>query len=238
MLSVSACHSLLPSLAKTRVTLTTLSPRRKQLLFFYKIVSHKGFPVAIVSDCDSSFTSYFWSELHQLAGTKLFMATVYHPQNDGSTERNNCTFIKVLHTQLISHCCAWTDFLSATEFAINSCTHAATGMSPLYIEHCIHPCLPADMPAALKTTSATDFLTRLHTALSRGKGAAAKAQIRMQETLDKHSSASPFNVGDYVYLSTEDLTIASNTSTKFKEHFMGLFCILKLHAHGNATKLD
>jgi hypothetical protein len=111
-------------------------------------------------------------------------------------------------------------------------------MSPLYMEHGIHPRLPADMPAALKTTSATDFLTRLHAALRRGKDAAAEAQIHMQETLDKHRCASPFNVGDYVYLSTEDLTIASNTSTKLKERFMGPFCILELHAHGNAAKLD
>ncbi len=111
-------------------------------------------------------------------------------------------------------------------------------MSPLYMEHGIHPRLPADIPAALKTTWATDFLTRLHAALHRGKDAAAKAQIRMQETLDKHSCASPCNVGDYVYLSTEDLTIASNMSTKFKECFMGPFCILELHAHGNAAKLD
>jgi hypothetical protein len=215
-----------------------LTAEKTATIFFNKIVSHKGFPIAIVSDCDSSFTSNFWRALHQLLGTKLFMSTVYHPQTDSLTEHNNSTLLEVLRTQLISHNSAWTYFLSATKFAINSHTHAATGMSPLYMEHSIHPRLPADMPAALKTMSATDFLTLLHAALCSGKEAAAEAQISMQETLDKHSRASPFTVGNYVYLSTEDLTIASNTSTKFKERFMGPFCILELHAHGNAAKLD
>jgi hypothetical protein len=66
-----------------------LTAAKTATIFFNKIVSHKGFPLAIVSDRDSSFTSDFWRKLHQLACTKLFMSTAYHPQTDGLTERNN-----------------------------------------------------------------------------------------------------------------------------------------------------
>ena len=215
-----------------------LTAEKTARIFFDKIFSHKGLPLAIVSDRDSRFTSTFWQELHKLTGTKLFMSTAFHPQSDGLTERNNRTLIEILRTRLIADGGAWTDFLTATEFAINNTLQASTGMSPLFMEHGIHPRLPADLPPNLDNSPATDFRTRLEVALRRGQDAAAEAQIRMTAQLDKHRRPSPFKVGDLVYLSTNNLTVTPGDSSKFTERFVGPFRILELRGHNNAAKLD
>ena len=57
-----------------------------------------GIPSSIVSDCDTTLTSHFWTELFLLTNTKLNMSSGYHPQIDGQTEVIN----KCLETYL--HC--------------------------------------------------------------------------------------------------------------------------------------
>jgi hypothetical protein len=48
-------------------------------VFFAEIVRLHGIPQSMVSDCDTVFTSAFWRELMRLVGTKLHMATAFHP---------------------------------------------------------------------------------------------------------------------------------------------------------------
>jgi hypothetical protein len=44
---------------------------------------------SIVSDHDPIFTGHFWWELFSLAGIKLLMSSVFHPQSDGQSESAN-----------------------------------------------------------------------------------------------------------------------------------------------------
>jgi hypothetical protein len=48
-----------------------------------------GVPSSIVSDHDPIFTGHFWWELFSLAGIKLLMSSVFHPQSDGQSESAN-----------------------------------------------------------------------------------------------------------------------------------------------------
>ena len=65
-------------------------------LMFEHIYKMHGPLKNIISDRDVLFTSEFWSQLHQLIGTKLQMSSAYHPQLDGSTERANHTVTQML----------------------------------------------------------------------------------------------------------------------------------------------
>lgn len=56
-------------------------------LVFKDIYKHHGLPKSIVSDHDILFTGVFWQNLHKLVGTKLKMSSAYHPETDGTTER-------------------------------------------------------------------------------------------------------------------------------------------------------
>jgi hypothetical protein len=51
--------------------------------FFEEVVRLHGFPCSIVNDRDLVFTSSFWTKLFKLAGVKLQMSSVFHPQSDG-----------------------------------------------------------------------------------------------------------------------------------------------------------
>jgi hypothetical protein len=50
--------------------------------FFEGIVQLHGFSCCIVSDRDAVFTSTFWTELFNMAGTKLQMSSAFHPQSE------------------------------------------------------------------------------------------------------------------------------------------------------------
>jgi hypothetical protein len=70
-------------------TTTMVTAKGIAWLFLKEIVRLLGVLDSIVSDRDSKFMSILWRELQWLMGTKLLMATVFHPQTDGATERAN-----------------------------------------------------------------------------------------------------------------------------------------------------
>ena len=65
-------------------------------IFMDQIFRIHGIPSSIVSDCDATFTSNFWTKLFRLTGTKLNMSSGYHPQTDCQIEVIN----KCLETYL------------------------------------------------------------------------------------------------------------------------------------------
>jgi hypothetical protein len=70
-----AAHFILLAHSYTAVAVTRA--------FFDGIVRLHGIPCSIVSDRDPMFTSRFWTELFSLAGVKLCLSSVFHPQSDG-----------------------------------------------------------------------------------------------------------------------------------------------------------
>lgn len=89
-------------------------------LYMEGVFKLHGLPLAIVSDRDKIFTSYFWEQLFQSVGTKLHMSTAYHPQTDGQTERVN----QCLETYLryFTHSCPskWSTWLYLAEYWYNT----------------------------------------------------------------------------------------------------------------------
>ncbi|MBW0592074.1 hypothetical protein O181_131789 [Austropuccinia psidii MF-1] len=52
------------------------------IMIWNKVISHTGLFQNIISDRHSKFTSAWWTNLHNLFGTKLSFSTAYHPQTD------------------------------------------------------------------------------------------------------------------------------------------------------------
>jgi transposase InsO family protein len=58
-------------------------------LYVQNVVRLHGVPLAIISDKDSHFTSWFWQSLQKEMGTELKFSIAFHPQIDGQSERTN-----------------------------------------------------------------------------------------------------------------------------------------------------
>ncbi|MBW0492488.1 hypothetical protein O181_032203 [Austropuccinia psidii MF-1] len=57
------------------------------LLFWNNRISTCGGPKIIISGRDPNFTSEFWTNLHDMLGSKLSFSTAYAPQTNGLAER-------------------------------------------------------------------------------------------------------------------------------------------------------
>jgi hypothetical protein len=169
-------------------------------LFLSHIYRLHGFPAAIVSDRDPIFTSAFWRQLFQLAGTELRLSSSYHPQSDGQTERlNQCleTFLRCF----VSACPKkWSSWLPAAEYWYNTSLHSALGCSPFEVLYGRKPrslglsfdaAAPVALSAWLQERSVMQNLIHQHL---------IRAQTRMKKQADKHRSERSFSVGDWVYM--------------------------------------
>ncbi|MBW0577463.1 hypothetical protein O181_117178 [Austropuccinia psidii MF-1] len=57
------------------------------LLLLNIIIATCGVPKIIISDRYPNFTFKFWTNLHNMLGTKHAFSTAYHPEIDGLAER-------------------------------------------------------------------------------------------------------------------------------------------------------
>ena len=56
-------------------------------LFFNHIVHSYGISHVVLHDRDTQFTSYFWTTLWELLGTRVSLSSAYHPESNRQTER-------------------------------------------------------------------------------------------------------------------------------------------------------
>lgn len=199
-------------------------------LVFAKIYKLHGLPRAIISDRDVLFTSRFWKRLHQLIGTELRMSTAYHPQSDGSTERANRTITQLLRQCINPNQRDWVLKLPAIEFAINLARSDSTGFSPFFLNSGRMPrSMLWDSPKPDEFPGVRTFTERIRTATLAAHDAILAARVKQTRDANQHRRKAPFETGDLVYLSTENIKFPKGLVRKFLPKFIGPYKILKNH---------
>uniref|UniRef100_A0AAX7UFC4 Integrase catalytic domain-containing protein n=1 Tax=Astatotilapia calliptera TaxID=8154 RepID=A0AAX7UFC4_ASTCA len=89
-----------------------------------------GIPRDIVSDRGPQFTSRVWREFCAELGDQVSLSSGFHPQTNGQTERANEVLEAMLRCVISSNQSTWSEQLAWVEYAYNSSTSAATGVSP------------------------------------------------------------------------------------------------------------
>ena len=163
-----------------------------------------------MSDRDPRFMSDFWKSLMATLKVRLGMASAYHPQTDGQTEKVNHAIATYLRA-FTRHCPDnWDDLLPLGEFAYNSSVHASTGKTPFELDLGYIPRIPIDV--SIRATigkyqsalgrQALTFVEKMKHNLDLAREKLAEAQDAQKVAADTHRQETPFQLGQQVYLST------------------------------------
>ena len=207
-------------------------------LMFEHIYKLHGLPKNIISDRDVLFTSTFWKQLHRLVGTKLRLSSAYHPQSDGSTERANRTITQMLRQCVDPSQKDWVAKLPAIEFAINSARSESTGFAPFFLNF-------GRMPRNMLWTTASvtefpsvrEFAMQKKLAIMAAHDSILSARIKQTRDANRKRRAAPFQKGELVYLSTQNISFPRGLARKLIPKFIGPYKILQ--DYGNSSfRLD
>lgn len=216
----------LTKMVHVAATTTDVSAPELARIFTKEVVRLHGIPKSIVSDRDPRFTSNFWKSLFKLTGTKLAMSTAFHPQSDGQTERVNRTLEDMLRAYVNYRQDDWDEYLVSAEIAINNSAQSSTKFSPFFMNYGFHPNFPLRQKLKANNPTAEDVFQTLSSTLEQAKLNLQRAQQRQSHYANLKRREVEFEVGDRVYLSTENLRI-ENRAPKLASKFIGPFRIIK-----------
>ncbi len=103
---------------------------RELLAMKNQVFRYYGLPDDIVSDRGPQFTSRVWSAFFKSLNVNISLTSGYHPQSNGQTEHLNQEVIRFLRSYCQQQQTEWSRYLMWAEYAQNSLTKPATGMTP------------------------------------------------------------------------------------------------------------
>jgi hypothetical protein len=194
-------------------------------LIFDNVVKYHGVPDSIISDRDTRFTSNFWRELMKVMGIKLRLSSAFHPETDGLCERANRTIIQLLRNDSNLKANNWSENLTAVEMAVNNYQQSSTKQSPYYLNFGMHVKLPNQVNSTESSMpSVEQFAMKMSDVMKTASENMKFAQSKQKEQADKHRRETPnWNVGDFVFVSTENF----RGFKKLNEKFIGPFKIIE-----------
>ena len=202
-------------------------------MFMNNIFKLHGLPSSIVSDRDSIFTSYHWKEWIDMLNVKHNLATAYHQQTDGVTERVIQTLKQYLRHFINYRQNDWSEYLAIAEFAYNNAHHSSIGMSPFKANYgydfdlTFQDYTGGSVPSVGERLNA---INKIHKELKISLEYASATQKKYADQLLKE--APKFEVGQNVWLlGTNIKTTRPNASLDFKR--LGPFKILSKVGESN-----
>jgi hypothetical protein len=169
--------------------------------FFNDIVRLHGMSASIVSDRDPVFTSNVWRDIFKLAGVKLLMSTVFHPQTDGQSEAVNKTIVMYLRCITDDRPRAWLEWLPWAEYCYNTTFHSALCTTPFQVVYRRPPSalIPYE-PASARTATTNALLQDRDAFLADVRDRLLQAQAYAKRHYNAGHRPLEFGVGDWVWL--------------------------------------
>lgn len=198
-------------------------------LVFNKVYKYHGLPRVIISDHNPLFTSKFWDKLHELIGTKLNMSSAYHPQSNGSTERANRTVAQMLRLCIETDQKDWVLKLPAIEFAINNARSKSMGFAPFFLNS---GRMPRSMiwdnkePLEKEYTGVKAFAQRMKLSIMKAHDHIIAARVKQTRDANCRQKVTNLEEGDYVYISTKNISLDKRLAQKLSPKFIGPYRII------------
>ncbi|KAL2078839.1 hypothetical protein ACEWY4_024583 [Coilia grayii] len=187
-----------------------------------------GIPTDVVSDRGPQFTSMFWKEFCRLLGATVSLTSGYHPQANGQSERANQELEKALRCVASRDPLSWASRLVWVEYAHNSLTCSATGMSPFQCVYGYQPPLFPSQEGEASCPSALANARRCRRTWARARAALLRAVASYSAGANRRRTPAPaYRVGQRVWLSAKDLPVRVE-SRKLAARFLGPFLVERI----------
>ncbi|XP_064455129.1 uncharacterized protein LOC135366379 [Ornithodoros turicata] len=195
------------------VCMTTFTAR-KTCDALLKIFARTGGPGVVCSDNGSNFTSSLTKEFLLRIGSAPRFSTVEHPESNGSVERWNRVFKKMLFHVVQSDPRNWDQHVPFLLWAYREVPHDTTGVSPFELLYGRKPVGPmgilkntwsgeVDIPNTLREAPAK-YMERLRQQLQLAADVAGLTASKNQETYaaqyNRRAKPKSFNPGDQVLI--------------------------------------
>jgi hypothetical protein len=161
-------------------------------------------------------------------GTKLLMATTFHPQTDGATERANHSIGQFLRSVVRNDQKDWAAKCPMVELVLNSNVSVTTGFAPFELNHGYMPRI--DLPVNTDTTF---------------KGVSQFADAILKHRVDQMFHANRkcreseiYAVDNRVYLSTQNLTLPKGRARKLVPRYIGPYRVTEAHNNASTVTLE
>jgi hypothetical protein len=224
---------------------TTIKASELAWLYVKEIVRLHGIAESIVSDRDPKFTATFWKEVQRLLGTRLLMSTAFHPQTDGATERANRSIIQILRSLIRPDQKDWVKKVPMTEFAINSSASSSTGYAAFELTQGYLPRMAQSMPDSelpgvqAFAQHARDCLLQAHDSIIESRVYQThQANTRRRDENRHQGKAQPIEVGDLVYLATDNLNLPKGRAKKLLPKYIGPYKVIESKPSTSNYTLD
>ena len=212
---------------------STLTALEALQLVMSRVMGDHGVPDDIVSDRDTLFTSKEWETYYNLMGVKLSMTTAHRAQGDGQSERTIRTITQVCRTVGHDREDQWDVYLPIVMLGYNNRVHSATAETPHFVAFTFDPKIPEILTQLRVEADVSD----VEQVWGAAQDALVAANARMVHFANEARRERSLKVGDYVWLSTADLTLrnAENVRphSKFAPKWVGKYLVLQDMGNGS-----
>ena len=249
---IVACRDDLSWLVEGRA-LASDNARALASFFVEEIIFRYGTVGIVVTDNGPSLGGEFTRIVNKYNITQIKISP-YNSQANGVVERGHFTLREALVKMCKGDLSKWPTFLPAALFADRITVRRATGFSPYYLLHGVHPTLPCDLAEATFMVPQKEHLTDVELLTSRIRQIAKMPEdlARARDTLTKSRFQSKaafekkfgqriqrasYKAGEYVLIRNNKLEKTVSIDRKVQNRYMGPYRVVR-ETRGKAYVLE
>ena len=197
--------------------------------FVLNIVLKFGAPAQILTDQGSNFLSDLFKSMCKLLKIKKIQTTAFHPESNGSLERNHRVLTEYLRHYVRENQTNWDEWVPYAVYVYNTTVHTTTAYTPFELMYGFK----SEVPSALREIpdvqyNYDSYLAELKGRLQSTHKVARQKLItskeKSKEYYDKESETFDFQVGQKVLLYDE--TVRRGRSKKLSPQYVGPYEVL------------